>query len=136
MISLKKAASQLLKWNLEGQKHATPRRGDWINRNETNDGCTACKIGLVMVGRYGLDKAVNYHNNARRLTETLSYGPKIACPSVGCTSADYRGANLWATTGKHALGSVIEHLFEHHKWSVMRIDKWLAEVAGEKLERR
>lgn len=122
-ISLKVAAGRLLKWNKKGREIATPRRGDWIEVNADTGKCIACKIGLVMIGRYGINKAQDYggsdYGNGR-LTATLRYGPVIACPVRGCSEHPTR-----------RLGWVIEGLFEYHKWSVNRIDKWLAELAEE-----
>ena len=128
-VSLKVAAGRMLRWNQKGRKVATPRRGDWVSRNSSNNRCTACKIGLVMIGRYGFDKAIDYYTDDR-LTKTLNYGPLMKCPVASCIdSHDFRGQGRWEK--EHSLGAVIEHLFEHHKWSVNRIDKWLAELAEE-----
>jgi len=128
-VSLKKAASQLLKWNIEGQKFARARRGDWIQVDD-NGKCTACKIGMVMIGRYGLEKAADYDHT--RLGATLSYGPLVRCPIRGCDAhpSDFRGPHYGL---RQPLGAIIEHLFEHHKRSVMWIDKWLAGLAEEEL---
>ena len=123
-VSLKAAAARFLKWNLEGQKHATPLRGSWIESNYSGGGdkdkCTACKIGLVMIGRYGLAKSVDQGGSAKQslVQSTLSYGPRIDCAVKSCND-QYR----------NEFGYVVEHLFEYHKWSVHRIDKWLATVA-------
>ena len=129
-VSLKKAASQLLKWNIEGQKFARALRGDWVQVDD-NDNCTACKIGMVMIGRYGLSGAVDYYSGDK-LTKTLSYGPLTRCPIRGCDTPpyDFRGPHFG---DKQPLGSIIEHLFEEHMKSVMWIDKWLAKLAEEEL---
>ena len=123
-VSLKTAAGRLLKWNRKGRELARPLRGDWIAVNVDTGKCTACKIGLVMIGRYGLNKARDYSNDTYgngRLTEILRFGPVIVCPVRGCSEHP----------GPRRLGWTIEGLFEHHKWSVNRIDKWLAELAEE-----
>ena len=129
-VSLKKAASQLLKWNIEGQKFARALRGDWIQVND-NGKCTACKIGMVMIGRYGLEKAIHY-DYKDMLGKTLSYGPLTDCPIRGCDTnpSDFRGPHCG---DKQPLGAIIEHLFENHTKSVMWIDKWLAGLAEEEL---
>ena len=135
-VSLKKAASQLLKWNIIGQKFARAARGDWIII-EDNGKCTACKIGMVMIGRYGIELAANYYGGepGSRLERTLNYGPLILCPVSRCKSTDYNDSGLIAGSfgPKYPLGSIIEHLFEHHKWSVMKIDRWLAELSEAKV---
>ena len=128
-VSLKRAASQLLKWNIEGQKYARALRGDWVERNEDTGKCTACKIGMVMIGRYGLKKALDYYQKDR-LTDTLAYGPLVYCPIRGCKSYSHDFRDMMLGPGrKHPLGAVIEHLFEKHKRSVMWIDKWLAKFS-------
>ena len=123
-ISLKVAAGRLLKWNRKGRELARPLRGDWITVNADTGKCTACKIGLVMIGRYGINKAQDYGSgnySAGRLGATLGYGPLIDCPARGCSEHP----------DAHKLGWIIESLFEYHKWSVNKIDKWLAGLAEE-----
>ena len=56
-VSLKVAAGRMLKWNQKGRKLAQPQRGAFIVRNVETGSCVACKIGLVMIGRYGLSRA-------------------------------------------------------------------------------
>ncbi len=136
-LSVKKAASQLLKWNLLGQKLAKATRGNWIITNPNTGKCSACKIGLVMIGRYGMDKATSggsFGYSMKLLTKTLKYGPLTMCPIRGCRSNSSDFSTEFRNTGPaYPLGIIIEHLFEHHKRSVMWIDKWLAELAEEEL---
>ena len=54
--------------------------------------------------------------------EVQNYGPKLICPVKACRE-------FVATEEGYHLGSMTEHLFEDHKWSVMKIDKWLAKEA-------
>ncbi len=133
-ISLKKAASQMLKWNIKGQKVATARHGHWIQLNDNNrKRCTACKIGMVMIGRYGLSQATTAYGTEKigRLQDTLNYGPMTTCPIRGCAMETFIHSTI---LGKdQPLGIIVEHLFEEHRRSVMWIDKWLAGLAGEKL---
>lgn len=119
-ISLKVAARRFLRWNQKGCEFAQPRRGIWIERSEATGKCVACKIGLVMIGRYGISKAVDSENGREHtslMRATLNYGPNIDCPISDC----------WHV--KRSFGVVVEHLFEKHKWSVNKIDKWLAELS-------
>ena len=61
--SLKVAARRFLRWNQKGQEVAGPRRGIWIKAQYDLDGnlasCAACKIGLVMIGRYGFKRLLS-----------------------------------------------------------------------------
>ena len=122
-VSLRVAAGRMLRWNQKGREVATPRRGLWIEHNLETGACLACKIGLVMIGRYGLNKATggfsSEDSNLRKAT--VNYGPDIFCPVNGC----------WHHATRRPLGYVVEGLFEKHKWSVNKIDKWLAELAEE-----
>ena len=122
-ISLKVAAGRLLEWNKRGREIATPRRGLWVHRRKTGK-CLACKIGLVMIGRYGVNKVLGDSHDlddSTLLDDTLHYGPKVVCPVDNCLYLHDR----------NYLGFTIERLFESHKWSVNRIDKWLAGLAEE-----
>ena len=54
MQSLKVAAKNLLRWNLKGQATgAKPKRGTYLFQKKEGQTCYACKIGLVMLGRWG-----------------------------------------------------------------------------------
>jgi len=127
-VSLKVAAGRFLKWNKKGQEVARPIRGEFIGHNTETGKCVACKIGLVMIGRYGLNKATGGGGSSEDLDlrrQTQRYGPDIECPVRSCHDYEYlRGE--WSP-----LGMVTEHLFELHKWSVNRIDKWLEEIAND-----
>ena len=136
------AARNMLIWSLNGQRVAKPVRGWWINRQSWIPGmgkkkCTACKIGLVMIGRYGLAGATDSNGDENRplLRRTLRYGPKTACPVDGCRSVSAGGQAGSSILESHyesraQLGVIVEHLLEEHKWAVVRIDNWLAELAG------
>ena len=141
-VSLKVAARRFLKWNIEGQKHATPKRGGWIELEPTPPGrpdkCVACKIGLVMIGRYGLTPAMDLTGWDGRLDSTLGYGAMIECPAPHRTAnkpdtlhghewRDGKGVGLYVAP----LGLVVEHLFEFHLWGVKKIDEWLSVLAGQ-----
>ena len=130
------AARNLLRWNLKGQATgAIARRGIYIRQHEEDSNCYACKIGLVMLGRWGEAASVlnssggyrGYSEDGSKVREIKRYGPMVVCPAFewGCLGG---GTKL-------QLGALIEHLFEYHRWSVMRIDKWLAELAETDLER-
>ena len=136
-VSLKVAARRFLRWNKKGQKVATPKRNVWIAQQE-NGKCVACKIGLVMIGRYGLHKATKATFGKRRaqVTElvnaTLNYGPSLTCPIRGCRGLHHssRKQQGYPPDPYYAsLGNVTEHLFEQHKRSVKQIDEWLANLA-------
>ena len=123
-ISLKVAAGRMLRWNQKGREFAQPQRGAFIVRNVETGSCVACKIGLVMIGRYGMKRATAGaytpgEESAKLLGKTLNYGPEIDCPVQRCVYFH----------GRQPLGFTIERLFEAHKWSVNKIDKWLAELA-------
>lgn len=135
-LKLKEAASNLLRWNLKGQATgARPRRGIYLRRRDETSlkNCFACKVGLVMLGRWGegaFYKHTRYQDNVRKRIQVQNYGPDLYCP----TECFELGKGNFANR-KLPLGRLIEHLFETHKWSVMRIDKWLAEQANLDLER-
>jgi hypothetical protein len=146
-VGLKKAARDLLRWNLKGQLRGIPTRGTYLAHRDTffkpgsNDverrwhpftpkkgtkDCYACKIGLVMLGRYG-DGAFGLTTRTQRddlVREIQRYGPKIACP-LGDACGQLYPYNPYVAP----LGEMIEHLFESHLWGVVRIDKWLAGLA-------
>ena len=140
-ISLKVAARRFLRWNLKGLEIVTPRRGVWIE-DYTQDKagktktCVACKIGLVMIGRYGLTRAASrrfgpsYSEDNDLLEATLDYGPQTECPVASCDHSGFSGSwELEGPIGHFPLGVVVEHLFEKHKKSVMWIDSWLGVLA-------
>lgn len=148
-IGLKRAARDLLRWNLKGQLRGIPTRGTYLAHRDTffrssyggirykdysqhgklragtKKDCYACKIGLVMLGRYG-DAAFDSTRtqNDRKLSIIKHYGPRVDCPAGG------RCGYCWPYGPESLpLGSMIDHLFEYHLWGVVRIDKWLAELA-------
>ena len=135
-VSLKVAARRFLKWNIEGQKHAIPQRGGWISKVPGRDTCRACKIGLVMIGRYGLTEAQEMSGWGFRLNSTLRYGPLIECPITHIKMPHGEHGPQWSE-GKGEgvyrahLGVVVEHLFESHMWGVVKIDEWLSVLAGQ-----
>lgn len=139
-LSLRKAATNLLHWNLKGQATgAKPRREIYLSKALKGDTCYACKIGLVMLGRWGngafnpylqREGADSSIANSERVEAIKHYGPYTDCPVKRCvedSEYDYEGTGPVQTN--MALGRLIEHLFEDHKWSIMQIDKWLAEKA-------
>ena len=128
-VSLKIAAERFLRWNIEGQKHAKPTRGLWVTREITSAKCFACKIGLVMIGRYGLEKALGRDGtgDSTLIDRTTAYGPPMNCPVKSCKYPIID--EEWWDNRKASFGYIVEHLFEKHKWTVVRLDKWLAGLA-------
>ena len=131
-VKLEVAAKRFLKWNIEGRKHARAMRGVWID-DDMDGNCVACKIGLVMIGRYGLEKArgspPGYGYDRVLLANTLEYGPLVDCPVKVCDHAAFSAQ--YRDDCRYALGVVVEHLFEHHEWGVVKIDEWLSVLAGQ-----
>lgn len=131
-VSIQKAARQLLKWNLMGlARGGIPRRGTYLVAASDPDKCFACKVGLVMLGRYGRERAMDQGGaNENLMAKVKGYGPRLRCPVNDCQHDGY--LDRWTETAH--IGGMIEHLFECHKWSVMRIDKWLAEKGDTTVE--
>jgi len=139
-VSLQKAARQLLKWNLVGlAMGGMPRRGIYLAASRNPDKCFACKIGLVMLGRYGRKRAMDEDDYPPIIMLSVAdydlrmavtyYGPKTYCPVDVCKDNAFLDEY-----GEQHIGGMTEHLFEVHKWSVMRIDKWLAEYGDTTVE--
>ena len=140
-LTLVEAAKNLLRWNLKGQSTgAVAKRGVYIRQREEESNCYACKIGLVMLGRYG-KRAMElnspgypgYSEVSSKVREIKKYGPRVECP---CPASVNEGDWCYYDSSQRVpLGEMIEHLFEDHRWSVMRIDKWLARLAELDLKR-
>ena len=60
------------------------------------------------------------------MSATLSYGPMIECPIATCRGIGFTDDMAGEL---HPLGSVVEHLYEQHKRSIVWIDEWLGRVA-------
>jgi len=138
-LTRRAAAKNLLRWNLKGQAmDVIPRRGIYIRQRTEDSTCYACMIGLVMLGRYGKKRATrpniaisyDYAEVVSLVHEIQKYGPSMECPVDDLNLIWYCGEGR-----RWKLGALIEHLFENHRWSVMKIDKWLAELAGLDLKR-
>lgn len=124
-VSLRVSARRLLRWNLKGlAMGGMPRRGLYLAASNDPKKCFACKVGLVMLGRYGrarsMWKAGVLEGAAEMelVDEVQDYGPVLDCPIDECFTKEH-------------LGRMTEHLFEGHLKSVTWIDKWLAGLAGE-----